>query len=83
MSKKVLVTGGSGFIGRHCLPLLLDRGYLVHAIARKPLLEIAHPNLFWHSIDLFDSNLVGNLIAQIQPSHLLHLAWYAVTTNVC
>lgn len=78
MIKKVIITGGSGFIGRHCLPLLIDYDYQVHAIARKPLLEIAHPNLFWHSVNLFDSDLVGNLITQIKPSHLLHLAWYAV-----
>lgn len=78
MTKKVLITGGSGFIGRHCLPLLLKHGYQVHAIARKPLLDIAHPNLFWYSIDLFNSNIVRDVITRVKPSHLLHLAWYAV-----
>jgi nucleoside-diphosphate-sugar epimerase len=78
MTKKVLITGGSGFIGRHCLPLLLEHGYQVHAIARQPLLDISHPNLFWYSIDLFNAGIVSDIVAKIKPSHLLHLAWYAI-----
>jgi nucleoside-diphosphate-sugar epimerase len=75
--KKVLITGASGFIGRHCLPLLLDRGYEVHAIARHPLVT---PNLdlHWHQADIFDLQAIQKLIAEVRPSHLLHLAWYAV-----
>jgi len=33
--KKVLVTGASGRIGRHVIPLLLERGYLVTAAVRR------------------------------------------------
>ena len=31
----MLVTGGSGFIGRHSLPLLLKAGHEVHAVSSK------------------------------------------------
>ena len=33
--KKILVTGASGFIGRHTLTPLLQAGYEVHAVSFK------------------------------------------------
>lgn len=32
--RRVLITGAAGFIGRHCLAPLLDRGFEVHALAQ-------------------------------------------------
>lgn len=32
---RVLVTGGSGFLGRHTIPKLVDSGHLVYALARS------------------------------------------------
>ena len=72
--KKVLVTGGAGFIGRHCLPLLLSAEYEVHAAD----LNIINPNnseVFWHKIDLLDNAQVNTLLSKIQPTHLLHFGW--------
>ena len=31
--RRVLITGAAGFIGRHCLAPLLDRGFEVHALS--------------------------------------------------
>lgn len=75
--KKVLVTGGSGFIGRHALLPLIDRGYEVHCIYRsKQPAIIREENLVqWHQADLLNRNEVKNLLGSINPSYLLHLAW--------
>jgi nucleoside-diphosphate-sugar epimerase len=73
--KKVLLTGATGFIGRHCLPLLLERGYEVHAISFKTPKE-NQKNIYWHKTNLLDPKESIELIAEIQPSHLLHMAWY-------
>ena len=35
MKKKVLITGGSGFIGRHLSDLLLEKGYAVSILSRS------------------------------------------------
>ena len=77
--KKALLTGGSGFIGRHAIPFLLDRDYEVHAVfhAKEPNL-IKNENLFWHRCDLLNPMEQKQLFSKVKPSHLLHLAWYAV-----
>ncbi len=33
--KQVFVTGGSGFVGKHLIPMLLEKGYQVKALARS------------------------------------------------
>ena len=72
--KKTLVTGASGFIGKHTLPLLLKAGHEVHAVSLKKKIE---QGVHWHQVDLKDPSQIQNLIAKTQPTHLLHFAWCA------
>jgi nucleoside-diphosphate-sugar epimerase len=73
--KRVLVTGGSGFIGRHTLAPLMARGYDVHvADVRRP--ETTVPITF-HGCDLLAPGESERLLEAVKPTHLLHLAWYA------
>jgi nucleoside-diphosphate-sugar epimerase len=74
--KRVLVTGANGFIGRQCLPLLLAKGYEVHAVSRYEV-EPSLP-VIWHNSDLLSPGSPVRLVAKIEPEYLLHLAWYAV-----
>lgn len=74
MPKRVLVTGASGFVGRCALPALARRGYEVHAVSRK---AFALDGVRWHAADLLEAHRLPSLLADIRPSHLLHLAWYA------
>ncbi len=76
--KRVLVTGASGFIGRHCLPLLVAKGYEVHGLSRRRLPALALPDVFWHEFDLLRPGCAAKLLSQVRPECLLHLAWYAV-----
>ena len=73
--KKVLVTGATGFIGKVCLPLLLKNGYEVHAVSSKND-QTQRGNVCWHRANLHDTKDVESMISKIQPTHLLHLAWY-------
>jgi nucleoside-diphosphate-sugar epimerase len=75
--KKVLVTGASGFIGRQCVPQLVSKGYEVHALSRRRPAETAHSNVVWHEIDLLRPGCAAELIGQVRPDCVLHLAWYA------
>jgi nucleoside-diphosphate-sugar epimerase len=74
MSARVLVTGASGFIGRHALAPLRERGFEVHAVARG---GGATPGVAWHAADLLNAVARDALMAELEPTHLLHLAWYA------
>jgi nucleoside-diphosphate-sugar epimerase len=69
---RVLLTGASGFIGRHALTALSNAGHEVHAVARHRGVEL--PGVIWHEADL----LAGcKLVSALEPEILLHLAWYA------
>lgn len=78
--KRVLVTGASGFIGRHVLTPLAERGYDVHAVSRSGAVPAAG-NVHCHRADLLDPKQIGTLLKQVRPTHLLHFAWYAVPGN--
>ena len=73
--KRVLVSGATGFIGRHCLSSLLSNGYEVFATSLE-LPEEVGTDVNWIQANLFDSNQVGRVLTKIQPTHLLHFAWY-------
>ena len=75
-TRRVLVTGASGFIGRHCLPVLISNGFEVHA-ADVFVPEEKSYGLHWHQVDLLDTKQSYELLATICPTHLLHFAWYA------
>jgi nucleoside-diphosphate-sugar epimerase len=71
----VLVTGATGFVGRHALHVLLRSGHDVHAVARTP--PSGADEVTWHAADLLEPGAAERVVAAARPSHLLHLAWYA------
>jgi len=73
--KRVLVTGASGFIGRHTLAAFLERDFEVHAASRSRPSGSTVANVTWHQVDLLDERRVPDLVESVQPTHLLHLAW--------
>ena len=77
--KRVLLTGASGFVGRHCLPELLRRGYEVSCVSMQTgAPPVPLRGVRWHQADLLDAAQVSALLEQVRPTHLLHCAWYAV-----
>jgi nucleoside-diphosphate-sugar epimerase len=71
----VLVTGASGCIGRHVIPELLQRGWQVHAVARRRPPD-SSGGAVWHRADLLDPAAAQAVVGTVAPTHLLHLAWF-------
>lgn len=61
MPVRALVTGGAGFVGRHAVRALLDRGYDVHSVDLEPMEVVvdlrrpAHPHVIIDALDYFRS----------------------------
>lgn len=70
--KVVLVSGATGFLGRHAVQALHARGYRVHGISRRPPRD---DSCVWHEADLLEGESVRGVLERVRPSHLLHLAW--------
>jgi len=70
---RVLVTGATGFAGRHLLRLLLSRGYTPFGtyLSPPPNWDIASPLL---RCDLRDANSVRRIIRRVRPGQIYHLA---------
>lgn len=74
--KRVLVTGSNGFIGRHCLARLIERGFEVHSVIRDRNKLSNSPGVQWSVADLLNPEHIESLFEKIRPSYLIHLAWY-------
>lgn len=70
----ILVTGATGFIGRHALDSLLERDFEVHAIFHQRAPD--NPRVTWHQADVLDARNARAVCSKLRPSHLLHFAWY-------
>lgn len=71
---RVLVTGASGFIGRYAVEELDRIGASVVAVSRAGR---APAGVEAVSADLLQPGVAAELMARVQPTHLLHLAWNA------
>ncbi len=75
---RVLCTGGSGFIGTHLIDGFLAKGIEVFNLDISEPKQPAH-RAHWHKCNILDAGLLNNLIGEIQPSHVIHLAARATT----
>jgi len=71
--KRVLLTGAGGYVGRYMVDDLVARGFEVHGVSKQK--READTRLSWHAVDLFDSDATAALCADINATHLVHLAW--------
>lgn len=77
--ERVVVTGGTGFIGQHLLQALVNDGHHPAAITRRmeqvdSLPDVLKKQVRWIELDLLNRESVRNLLGNEKPSVLFHLA---------
>lgn len=72
-SYKVLVTGATGFVGLHLCRYLLDNGFTVKAVGRKPSIDINHPRLHYFSVPTINASTDWSNILE-GVDYVVHLA---------
>jgi GDP-4-dehydro-6-deoxy-D-mannose reductase len=84
--KSILITGISGFVGGHFTRFILNNqpDYVIHGLSRsKPswdFIENRNPILdaiTFHQCNLLDSKKINEIIGEIRPDYVLHLASFS------
>jgi len=70
---KILITGGSGFIGTHVANRLLAGGHALLNLSTQPPHESAH-KVFWQNADILDASAVRAAFEMFSPEIAIHLA---------
>ena len=73
--KNVLITGARGFIGKHCMEVLLEKGFSIHAVSSRGRHNDYPRQVEWHHADLHNAEHVLRMMAEVRPEYMLHLAW--------
>ena len=73
---RILVTGGSGFIGSATIAAMDPGKFEIHATYFENRPQAASGSVAWHPLQLMDAGAVSALMERIRPTHLMALAWY-------
>lgn len=75
---RVLVTGGSGFIGIHLVDLLRKLDYMVLNLDIKPPIDGKNLSL-WNDVSITDNKIFKQAVLDFNPNFIVHLS--ATTTQ--
>jgi len=78
--KKILVTGGTGFVGANLIRRLIREGHEVHLLVRpgyKPWrIESIREHVHIHVGEMADPKVILNIVGHVCPEWIFHLAVY-------
>lgn len=72
-SPRILVSGATGFIGRHLVRRLLARGCEIHGVSRREPEGYSEGVRWWRG-DLTDTDRFQEIVSVIAPDRIVHLA---------
>lgn len=73
---RILITGVAGFVGRHLFNTLCKQypEALIHGTSIEPSPQMGNDRLQYHVIDLKNTTAIYELIAEVKPDQIYHLA---------
>jgi GDP-4-dehydro-6-deoxy-D-mannose reductase len=80
MTKKLLLTGASGFVARHAIPALQAEGYVVTGLATNERPAWVASDIAWVKVDLLDARSLAHLPHNWDA--VLHLAGETVPSQL-
>lgn len=76
--KRVLLTGGTGFVGANLARRLIREGHDVHLLVRPDMspwrIEEIRDGIRLHEVELADESAVNTAVQEIRPDWVFHLA---------
>lgn len=78
--RRVLVTGATGFLGRHLCPALVAEGAEVHGM-RASGTGTGAGAVRWHTADVRDAGALRAAVAAARPDLVIHLAAYGASAD--
>jgi nucleoside-diphosphate-sugar epimerase len=75
MTERILITGGTGFVGSNIIPKLLDEGHSVWSVQRYVTGRYGKldASVAVRTLDLTDYERVGTVLKEINPDVVIHL----------
>ena len=70
-NSKILITGGSGFIGTNLIDSLSGKYQILNIDISPPINQ--KQKKFWVELDILDSNHVNKIFNSFIPTHVIHL----------
>ena len=78
--KRVIITGATGFVGANLARRLLQDGHQVHLLVRPGYtrwrIQAMRNDVCLHEADLRDEEAIANVVGNIRPNWVFHLAAY-------
>ena len=70
---RLLVTGGSGFIGTNLMAYYIPKGIPLVNVDWNPPLDPGQ-RAYWKELDLMDRPVLEAAVKEFAPTHIVHLA---------
>jgi len=79
MKNSALIVGASGIVGQNLAKLLIEKGWTVYGLARRPPTDLA--GLQPVRADLLDAASLQSALGDVRPSHVFFSAWMRQATE--
>jgi GDP-6-deoxy-D-talose 4-dehydrogenase len=78
---RVLITGAAGFTGNYLINYLSNAGHQLHGLESGQRVRTDDSRLHWHGVDLLDAVALSEIVREISPDAVVHLAAIAFVAH--